>query len=355
MSDRTPAGDKGTADRIAADDGGYWVRLVTKQAHRREGVCMGNCLDSQGYGQHLAGNEDMLDDGLWSLRKADGVSHLLVELNDLCAPDERTARVENARGPKNSQPSGWSIRQLRHLVAAFNAAGSTFQIPVDVALVGEDGRTWRPDKAPQALKDAIAAKQREGEAAAAEKARARGDTDYLVRNDPYVRAALNAAYRGIVGDGPINPSSEARSITAAIQNGIVTRSEVYEEFDTGRMIERVKLILEGNSERPPRQEDVLTPEDGGTYTFRQTGCDGSIHTVTGVLLLGSVQTVSGLGTSALELRMAKRHPPGMRAFGAEMRAGARSGIEVDMLGAPVAYHIPERWGETRHSPGIITP
>nr|USU31541.1 hypothetical protein NG677_19805 [Methylobacterium sp. OTU13CASTA1] len=209
------------------------------------------------------------------------------------------------------------------------ADGWTLEVPDTIALTGEDGRTWRPDKAPQNVKDAAAGRQMREANQAAEAARARGDTDYLVRNDPYVRAALNAAYRGIVGDGPINPSSEARSITAAIQNGIVTRSEVYEEFDTGRMIERVKLILEGNSERPPRQDDVLTPEDGGTYTFTQTGRDGSIHTVTGVLLLGSVQTVSEIGPSTLQLRMAKRHPRGMRD-----------------LGMPDVYRMPSQVGMT---------
>ena len=160
MSERIPATDKGTADRIEADDGGYWVRLVTKQALKREGACMGNCLDSQDYGDHLAGDEDMLADGLWSLRKADGLSYLLVELNDLCGTDMRSARIENALGPKNSRPAGWSIRQLRHLVAAFRVAGSVMQVPESVALIGEDGRTWRPDKAPQKLRDAVEARRK---------------------------------------------------------------------------------------------------------------------------------------------------------------------------------------------------
>ncbi|WP_375462953.1 hypothetical protein [uncultured Methylobacterium sp.] len=153
MSDRTPATDKGTADRIEADDGGYWVRLVTKQALRREGVCMGNCLDSRGYGQGLTGDERMVSDGFWSLRKADGLSYLLIEIDTHSAGTQ--AEVENAAGPQNSQPSAWSIRQLRQLVVAFRDAGATLSIPEKIALTGADGRTWRPDKAPQDLQDAV--------------------------------------------------------------------------------------------------------------------------------------------------------------------------------------------------------
>ncbi|MCJ2046336.1 hypothetical protein MKK58_17615 [Methylobacterium sp. J-078] len=152
MSERTPAGEKGTADRIEADDRAYWVRLVTKQALKREGVVMGNCLDSQGYGEHLVGNEDMVSDGFWSLRKADGLSYLLVEIDTW---SETRATIDGALGPKNSQPSGWSVRQLRHLVAAFRAAGATLRVPKSIALTDEDGLTWRPDKAPQALRAAV--------------------------------------------------------------------------------------------------------------------------------------------------------------------------------------------------------
>lgn len=104
MSERQPATDKGTADRVEADNGGYWVRLVTKQALRREGVCMGNCLDSQGYGQDLAGEEEMVSDGLWSLRKADGVSYLLVRIRLMSVEDGGIAAISQALGPSNSQP-----------------------------------------------------------------------------------------------------------------------------------------------------------------------------------------------------------------------------------------------------------
>ena len=80
MSERTPATEKGTADRVEADDGGYWVRLVTKQALKREGECMQNCL-ARGYHSDTAGDEEMVSDGIWSLRKVDGVSYLTVEVD----------------------------------------------------------------------------------------------------------------------------------------------------------------------------------------------------------------------------------------------------------------------------------
>ena len=218
MSDRTPAGDKGTADRIEADDGGYWVRLVTKQAMKREGVCMGNCLDSQGYGQHLAGNEEMISSGLWSLRKADGVSYLLVEVrgpgeNDLVdEPGEVSVEVTDALGPSNSQPSGWSIRQLRHLVAAFISAGATVGVPLELALVGEDGRTWRPDKAPQDLKDAAAARRK-----AEEEAKAKATSSY--RESAWCNMELrNGAVMALRGEHPRldTPEEQREALEAAI-------------------------------------------------------------------------------------------------------------------------------------------
>jgi hypothetical protein len=158
VSDRTPATEKGTADRIEVDDGGYWVRLVTKQALKREGECMENCLRFDGECVELTGDEDLVSDSIWSLRKADGVSYMDVQVDTKGYP--KRADIDEARGPKNSQPAGWSIRQLRHLVIAFRVAGAKLRIPETIALTGEDGRTWRPDKAPQDVKDAIEARKK---------------------------------------------------------------------------------------------------------------------------------------------------------------------------------------------------
>ncbi|KQP94134.1 hypothetical protein ASF60_13600 [Methylobacterium sp. Leaf113] len=138
MSDRQPATDKGTADRVEADNGGYWVRLVTKQAMKREGVCMGNCLDSQSYGGEFAGNEEMVSTGFWLLRKVDGLSHMLVKVVSHGMSD---GHLTQAKGPKNNQPSAWSCRQLRHLVIAFRNAGATLRIRDGIALTGANGRT----------------------------------------------------------------------------------------------------------------------------------------------------------------------------------------------------------------------
>ncbi|MCJ2057308.1 hypothetical protein MKL09_12160 [Methylobacterium sp. J-048] len=139
MSVRAPATDLGTANRIAADDGGYWVRLVTKQALDREGACMENCLGRGDY-DDKAGDESMTSDAIWSLRKANGVSYVAMEIENL--------RIGSALGPHNSQPSGWSIRQVRHLMAAFREAGAELRIGTAAILVGADGGTWCPDKAP---------------------------------------------------------------------------------------------------------------------------------------------------------------------------------------------------------------
>lgn len=153
MSDRTPAGDKGTADRIEADDGGYWVRLVTKQALKREGECMVNCLRHGSY-NGLAGEEDMLpesmDDTLWSLRKRCGTSYALAEVS--CYGSAKAWRLGEMKGPHNTTPSRWSVRQVRHLRDAYRTAGADLRLNDEIALVGLDGMTYRPDVAPEELR-----------------------------------------------------------------------------------------------------------------------------------------------------------------------------------------------------------
>lgn len=111
---------------------------------------MGNCLDSQDYGSEHAGDEDMVSDGFWSLRQANGVSYLLVEVDVSYGGDR--ASVTEAKGPMNSDPSAWSCRQLRHLVAGFHGAGCKLDVRQYLALTDADGMTWRPDKAPEPLR-----------------------------------------------------------------------------------------------------------------------------------------------------------------------------------------------------------
>jgi len=215
VSDRTPATEKGTADRIEADDGGYWVRLVTKQALKREGECMQNCL-ARGHYADTAGEEDLVSTAVWSLRKADGVSYINISVH--VQRDDIFAG--NAEGPKNSRPSGWSCRQLRHLVAAFRDAGATLRIHKGTALIGEDGRTWRPDKAPAELREAFEKSAREEwdrrhaemeavfsrNADGLEAARSQGDNLYA----PYSGSGLTC---------------ELASMRAAASNGLISRDE----------------------------------------------------------------------------------------------------------------------------------
>jgi hypothetical protein len=141
MTARTPATDKGTADRIEADDGGYSVRLVTWQALDREGTCMHHCVGDGGY-DDLVGGEDLHDDAIWSLRDRDGLSILTVRI--------RHRELNYAKGPFNHAPGRGASMQVRHLVAAFKAAGRCLDVSTcetEIVLL-EDGRTFRHDRLP---------------------------------------------------------------------------------------------------------------------------------------------------------------------------------------------------------------
>lgn len=146
-STREPAGDKGTADRIQADDGHAWVRLVTKQAMDREGACMGHCIGNGGYDEY-AGSEEMADDAIWSLRRPDGVSVLTAQV--------RYLELDYAKGPKNSDPGRFECLQVAHLVAGFKEAGHALKVDEDTGIVLlEDGRTFQVDRLPP---DVVAAR-----------------------------------------------------------------------------------------------------------------------------------------------------------------------------------------------------
>lgn len=155
---RTPAGEKGTADRIEADDGGFWVRLTTKQALDREGVCMRHCIGDGEYDLY-AGDEDIAS-GIWSLRDRTGLSRLTVQVL-LC-------QIEDAYGPDNHDISKWSALQIRHLIAAYAAAGHCLMADIyPYILIAPDGRTFRHDRVPADVRKAIAAAEREEQIVAA--------------------------------------------------------------------------------------------------------------------------------------------------------------------------------------------
>ncbi|MGU3665627.1 hypothetical protein ACLBX9_15720 [Methylobacterium sp. A49B] len=137
---RQPAGDKGTADRIEADDGHAWVRLTTWQALDREGSCMGHCVGDGDY-DTAVGSEEMHDDAIWSLRRPDGVSVLTAEVEELW--------VMSAKGPRNSKVGRFEAMQVAHLVAAFKVAGHALRVSEDTEItLLADGRTFRDDRLP---------------------------------------------------------------------------------------------------------------------------------------------------------------------------------------------------------------
>lgn len=151
MTSRQPAGDQGTANRVEADLGYYWVRLMSPSAIRREGDCMLNCL-RHCHVDGWVGDEDPLATSVWSLRdSADGVSIADVETY--------FREVLQIQGPKCSQASAFAYRQLRHLVARFGHAGETLDLAPIQVLTGPDGMTHREDRAPLYLREAREAEE----------------------------------------------------------------------------------------------------------------------------------------------------------------------------------------------------
>lgn len=160
---RIPAGEKGTADRVEADEGAYWVRLVTRQALDREGKAMSNCVGDGEY-DAAVGNETLTDDdAIWSLRCCDGVSIATVEVSVL---SETEALLVQARGYRNRLVGRGAAEAVRHLVAAYAAAGLRLRMGATSGLViAPSGRTYRTDRVPEPVWEEIyAASEAEAEA-----------------------------------------------------------------------------------------------------------------------------------------------------------------------------------------------
>jgi len=152
MTARTPAGDKGTTDRIEADDGAFWVRLITWQALGREGEAMDHCVGDGAY-HRFVGGEEMTDDAIWALRRANGVSVLTVRIEG--------SHLNYARGFSNHPPGRGASLQVRHLIAAFEAAGMSLTICPSTRIVAvPDGRTFRDDRIPPVVQAAMDEEQR---------------------------------------------------------------------------------------------------------------------------------------------------------------------------------------------------
>lgn len=157
---RLPPGEKGTDLRTEADDGFYWVRLVTRGALDREGACMGHCVGDGDY-EEYCGAEDLSDSAIWSLRRPDGISVLTVQI----VADQ----VDTVKGYRNHPPGRGAALQFRHLVAAWKAAGKSLVAWTGSGIViAPDGRTFRRDRVPPDVQAAIdeaehAARQARGE------------------------------------------------------------------------------------------------------------------------------------------------------------------------------------------------
>jgi len=144
---RPIAGDVGTADRIEADDGHYWVRLATAGAIRAEGFVMRNCL-TQGFYVRCALSEGPLENGLWSLRTRTGASVALAEF----AAEWDEMRLIQFLGPINAMASALAYRQLLYLAGFFSSEGRSLAISNKLAepVVVAEGKTYRWDRAPRA-------------------------------------------------------------------------------------------------------------------------------------------------------------------------------------------------------------
>ena len=82
LKDRPVAGDAGTDERITCPDGYYWVRIVTREALKREGLAMVNCLAMKDH-TDFVGHERLNAPLVWSLRRvSDGRSIVDVEVFD---------------------------------------------------------------------------------------------------------------------------------------------------------------------------------------------------------------------------------------------------------------------------------
>ncbi|BAQ45978.1 hypothetical protein Maq22A_c13915 [Methylobacterium aquaticum] len=276
-------------------------------------------------------------------------------------------------------------------MAAFLAAGATLRIPESIALTGEDGRTWRPDKAPQAVKDAIEARRkaeaekrrtyeipygqvmfrpagsrepfRELGNIASEDARA----GWFIRNDPYARMAAANMAREVIGDGPIIPSDDADDLSGTLAvrpgpdqpfqvlRGQERQAAILSAIKRG-VIARYALVDGSETVTVPARNDparYTTQNQDGTWTLRlddyvfrrvmPTGDIGVGDTVTFRLTpqrqarpVRVMRTLDGGLARFVEPWLGR---PWTEAPEDQAASEVRSGIEFDQDGKPVASHV----------------
>ncbi len=147
-----PAGLAGTVDHLDAGDGWLLVRLMTRQAMRREGRHMDHCLADGTYDE-FAGEEELTGNAVWSLRDPDGVSWATL--------DVRWHTVVMAKGPGNRTVRRSAARRLGALVAAFRAADHDLGFSGETGLlVTAEGEVMREDQAPAAIRAEVRAWRR---------------------------------------------------------------------------------------------------------------------------------------------------------------------------------------------------
>ncbi|MGH1574505.1 hypothetical protein ACRAWG_32510 [Methylobacterium sp. P31] len=113
---------------------------------------MRSCIGDGEYDLY-AGDEDIAS-GIWSLRDRAGLSRLTVQVL-LC-------QIEDAYGLDNHPIGKWAALQIRHLIAAYAAAGRRLMADAYPDLViAPDGKTYRHDRVPVDVRKAMAAAERE--------------------------------------------------------------------------------------------------------------------------------------------------------------------------------------------------
>ncbi len=269
---RTLPGDKGTADRIEADDGAYWVRLVTRQALDREGAWMDHCVGDGAY-DGLAGSEDLTDDTIWSLRDAEGTPRLTAEVI--------ATRLVFAKGYRNHKPGKGAALQVRHLVAAFAAAGAKLAVmPVSDIVLAPDGRTFRSDRVPADVQAALDAVERERQAERERRAQ-EAARSYVITYGQIMTQLLETRtdenlHRPLLGrDGPfrmvsmaeaLGPMPEPRTgVTAYPQVASRMYYQVVPDGGLAHGIEVAAATAEGAD--LVAGEDYIVDEGNGLVTF----------------------------------------------------------------------------------------
>ncbi len=98
--------DKGFIKTVASvpESGLTWVRLLTKEALKREGTLMGHCIGSGGYDRKLEDEKK----AYYSLRDAENQPHVTIEVDD--------GKIVQCQGKENKAPVGKYTRLISSFI-----------------------------------------------------------------------------------------------------------------------------------------------------------------------------------------------------------------------------------------------